>query len=306
MRRRALLAVPLATPALAQQPIVLTLATATPGGGFPAFGDAFAAAIHAADPGITIQPRNTAGSGENPRLLAAREVDLGLVAGEPAMTALRGNTGITLLVAMYGQPGLFGLRPDSPHSTIASLRGQRIAWGARGSAFVVLARQTMGGLGLDIDRDFEPVLLDRAADGPAMVLDGRVAALWGGGAGWPGFNTLAAAPGGLRFIAPDPAERARILAAQPALQAMELPAGSYPGQTTAIPSVGTWSLVLARPGLDDGMAHRLASAIHHAGADMTRRLPQASETTLANTLAAAPEHIHPGVRRFMATAGIIR
>ena len=50
---------------------------------------------------------------------------------------------------------------------------------------MILARYVLDGLGLDRDRDFKAVFLERAGDGPAMVLDGRVAALWGGGLGWP-------------------------------------------------------------------------------------------------------------------------
>ncbi|MDB5413450.1 MAG: immunogenic protein precursor [Rubritepida sp.] len=294
--------------AQAQSPLRLTLATATPGGGFPAYGAAFVGAIAAADPSIVIEARNTAGSLENVTLLADRTVDLALVAGETATAALARGAGITLLAAMYAQPGLFGLRADSPARSIADLRGKRIAWGARGSGFVVLARQVMGGLGLDIERDFEGVLLDRAGDGPAMVMDGRVAALWGGGAGWPGFVTLAASPQGLRFLAPDAAERARILAADPALRPMALPPGSYAGQTTPVDSVGTWSLVLARPGLDEEAGFRIATALHAARADLAARLPQASETTAANTAAAVadPALIHPGVRRFLRGAELLR
>ena len=39
----------------------VVLATATPGGGFPAFGEAFAAAIHRADATLTIEMRNSGG-----------------------------------------------------------------------------------------------------------------------------------------------------------------------------------------------------------------------------------------------------
>ncbi|MBX9696421.1 MAG: glycosyltransferase, partial [Cyanobacteria bacterium] len=42
------------------------------------------------------------------------------------------------------------------------------------------------------------VFLDAAGDGPAMVTDGRVAALWGGGIGWPGFTAVMQAGG--RFV----------------------------------------------------------------------------------------------------------
>lgn len=306
--RRALLASPaLAATAKAQAPVTLSLATATPGGGFPAYGAAFSAAVTAADPTLIIEPRNTAGSLENVNLLAESRVDLGLVAGETATAALAAGRGVTLLFAMYAQPGLFGVRADSPARTITALRGQRVAWGARGSGFVVLARQVMTGLGLDIERDFQGVLLDRAGDGPAMVMDGRVTALWGGGAGWPGFVTLARGPQGLRFIAPDAAERARILAADPTLRPMALPSGSYPGQTEAVESVGTWSLVLARPGLEEDVGYRLAAALHRARADLGTRLAQAGETTAENTATAVtdPALIQPGVRRFLRGLGLL-
>lgn len=81
-----------------------------------------------------------------------------------------------------------------------------------------------------------------------MVLDGRAAALWGGGAGWPGFMTMASSREGARFIAPDAADIQRILGKHPFLKQVTQPAGAFPGQTAAIPSVGSWSFVLARPG----------------------------------------------------------
>jgi len=85
---------------------------------------------------------------------------------------------------------------------IADLEGKPVAFGARGSGLMILARYVLDGMGLDRDKDFAAVFLDKAGDGPAMVLDGRVAALWGGGVGWPGFVAVAESPAGARFIAP--------------------------------------------------------------------------------------------------------
>jgi uncharacterized protein len=134
-----------------------------------------------------------------------------------------------------------------------------------------------------------------------------VAALWGGGIGWPGFTTVAESPVRARFIAPDAQEIARIRAKHPFLKPLTLAAGSYKGQGAPIASVGSWSLILARDGLEDGLACRLARALHRAEAGLARRLPQARETTAANTLAAAPrpELIHPGVRRYLHEAGLM-
>src|SRR2546427_10752824 len=113
-----------------------------------------------------------------------------------------------------------------------------------------------------------------------MLIDGRAAALWGAGVGWPAFTALAKSGG--RFIAPSAGEVERILARQPALQAVTLPARSYPGQDAALHSVGSWGYVPARPGLPGKTAYPLAPAVHRARAAPPARLPQASGDGLAN------------------------
>jgi TRAP transporter TAXI family solute receptor len=157
-------------------------------------------------------------------------------------------------------------------------------------------------------RDFEAVFLDQAGDGPRMVMDGTVAALWGGGTGWPGFAAVARGPAGARFIAPDGKGIRRIRAKHAFLKTLTVPAGSYPGQDAPIVSLGSWSLILTRPALSDDVAYRLARALHRGEAALGRRLAQARETTAANTVAAAPrpELIHPGVRRYLREIGLIR
>jgi TRAP-type uncharacterized transport system substrate-binding protein len=58
----------------------ITLGTATPGGGFPLYGDAFAGVMNEADPTLSIEPRNTKGSNENIPLLEQGKLDIALVA----------------------------------------------------------------------------------------------------------------------------------------------------------------------------------------------------------------------------------
>ena len=293
-------------------PLALTLGTATPGGGFPLYGGAVVETVHAVDPDLTITPQNTKGSTENVPLLEAGKLDIALVQGEVAFEALAGigrpPAPLTIIAAMYSTPGMFVLRADSPERRIGDLRGKKVAFGARGSGLVILARYVLDGIGLDQEKDFQAIYLDRAGDGPAMVLDGRVAALWGGGIGWPGFTAVAQSPSGARFIAPDTNERARILAKHPFLRPMTVPAGSYPGQDAPVASVGSWSFILARPTLAEDVAYRLARALHRGEAALARRLPQAGETTAANTVAAAPrrELIHPGVLRYLREIGVAR
>jgi hypothetical protein len=297
--------------ASARQKTVVVLGTATPGGGFPVYGTAYASTLNEMDATISVEPKNTKGSTENIPLLEAGKLDIGQATGEVTYEALQGvgraKADLRIINAMYSNFGMFVVRADSPARTIADLKGKPIAWGASGSGFVVLARYVLDGLGLDMNRDFSPIYLEKAGDGPAMVLDGRAAALWGGGIGWPGFTAMANSAGGARFIAPTPEDVRRVRAKHDFLKPMAVPAGSYPGQDTPVTALGSYSLVLASPALPEDTAYRLARALHKGKSVIAARHAQGGESTLENTLAAVarPELIHPGVLRYMREAGIL-
>ncbi len=268
--------------------------------------------MNAADASLTIAPRNTKGSNENIPLLEKGELDLALVAGEPAYEAFAGigraPVRLKILTAIYSNPGMFVVRADSPYKTIHDLVGQPVAFGAKGSGLPILARYVLDGLGLKQDEDFKAIYLDRAGDGPAMVEDGRVAALWGAGIGWPGFAAVASSASGARFIAPMHEEITRIRAKHAFLKPLTVPAGSYPKQSEPIASLGSWSFVLTREDLPDDVAYRLAKTLHGAEAIFCKKLAQACETTAANTVAAAPkpELIHPGVMKYFREIGVVK
>jgi TRAP transporter TAXI family solute receptor len=286
-------------------PVIFTLilGTATPGGGFPVFGAAYSEMLNAQEPRLRIETRNTKGSTENVPLLEAGKLDLGLVAGELASAALaKPGTELRIVAAMYSSPGVFMVRADSPVRSIADLKGKNVVLGTEGSGITVLGRSVLSSLDIKVTE----LTLQKAADGPPMLLDGRADALWGAGVGWPAFTALAKS--GARFVGPSADEVKRILARQPALQAVTLPAKSYPGQDAPIASVGSWSYVFARPGLGDEQAYLLARALHRAEGPLASRLDQARETTAANTVAAAPraELIHPGAMKYFREAGLAR
>src|SRR5262249_43511110 len=179
--------------------------------------------------------------------------------------------------------------PRSPRQA-RRLRGQRL--GAR-HPVQGRARRARARSGPRLSGDLPRASGRRASHGDRRPRRGAV-----GGRGWGGG---ARGPAGARFIAPDASGIARILAKHAFLKPLTVPAGSYPGLTAPLPSVGSWSFILGRPGLPDEVAYRLARALHHGEAAIARRLPQAEETTAANTLAAAPrpDLIHPGVLRYL-------
>ncbi|TGE01018.1 TAXI family TRAP transporter solute-binding subunit [Methylobacterium nonmethylotrophicum] len=292
--------------ARAGEPLRLVLATATPGGGFPAYGAALAAAIREVDPDLTLELRPSQGSTENLVLLREGQVDLGLVQGEYAYEALsrQGEPAVTVVAPVYAAPGLFVVPADSPVRTIDDLRGRPVALGTKSSGLTAMGRTVLRGAGLDPERDIRPVLLDHAGDGPAMVRDGRAAALWGGGTGWPGFRTMADGPGGARFLGPSAPAIAAILAASPSLRRMTVAPDTFPGQSAAIETVGSWSFVLGKPGLDPAAVARLVAAVDRAKPALARRLPHERPSDPRDLAEAVPAAwLHPATAAFLRAAG---
>src|SRR5438128_11320988 len=95
--------------------LTLILGTATPGGGFPLYGEAFAEMVNAQEPLLRVEPRNTKGSTENVPLLEAGQLDIALVAGGVATGAPgRPRPPPRGVPAMYSSPGPFHVRGRLP------------------------------------------------------------------------------------------------------------------------------------------------------------------------------------------------
>lgn len=305
-----LLTLTTSAPALSSDPTRISWATATKGGGFQLFGANIAEVINASDRQLKVEALATKGSRHNLELLEAGEVDVGQVEGNAARIALDGvgrpAANLKILSVMYPNPGMFVVRGDSGYERIEDLKGQPIAFGTKASGLRILVNDVLDGLGLEPDRDFQQIILDKAAEGPKLVMEGKAEALWGAGIGWPGFVKVANGPAGGRFIPPSQEQIQRILKKHPHLQEMTVPAGTYKGQKEDIHSVGLWSVILVRPDLDDESVYRLARAIHLGHDALVSRLPQGRYTQAANTVEYVPaERLHPGAAKYYKEIGLL-
>lgn len=299
-----------APPALAGDATRISWATATKGGGFQLFGKNIAEVINTTDTQLMVEVLATKGSRENLKLLETGEVDVGQVEGNAARIALDGvgrpAADLRVLSVMYPNPGMFVVRGDSVYRSIEDLKGQPIAFGTKASGLRILVNDVLDGLGLEPDKDFQQIILDKAAEGPRLVNAGEAEALWGAGIGWPGFVKVANGPAGSRFIPPSQEQIRQILEKHPHLQKMTVPAGTYKGQEEDIHSVGLWSLILVRPDLDDESAYRLARAIHRGHHALIDRLPQGRYTQAANTVKFVPaQQLHPGAAKYYREIGLL-
>lgn len=96
---------------------------------------------------------------------------------------------------------------DSPAHCIVDLKGKPIAWVPQARP-ADLGRYVMDGSVSMRQKIFSRSISNVPATGLRWCST-AVAALWGGGAGWPGFKTVMSNAGGGRFIAPDDDEIGR-------------------------------------------------------------------------------------------------
>lgn len=289
--------------------VKIVLGTATQGGGFQLYGQDLAEVINGQDSSLQVEAIATKGSRQNLSLLEEGKIDIGQVEGNAARVALEGIgrpvANLRVLSVMYPNPGMFVVLADSPYKSIDDLKGKPIAFGTKASGLRILVGDVLDGLDLKPDRDFKQVILQKAAEGPQLVLDKKVAALWGAGIGWPGFVKVANSATGARFIPPSAEELEKIKSKHPHLKSMSVPARTYKGQATQIDSVGLWSLILVRPDMPDDVIYRLARAIHKGEAALANRLKQGVYTTGVNTLEqVSAEQLHPGAIKYFREAGL--
>lgn len=292
----------------AEERTPIILGTATPGGGFELYGNVLAEIVNDVDASLNVLARNTRGSRQNIPLLEQGALDVALVASLPAREAFEGvnraaPSPLKIITAIYPTFGAFAVKGDSPARTFSDLVGQKVAWGTKSSGLTLLAQYVTDALGLDRDKDFDAVYLERAGQGAPLVLNGEVAAQWGGGVGWPNFTKIMQAGG--RLVGLNDDQIKKINAKYPFLQSLTIPAGSYPNQVKPLQTVGSFSFLLARADLPEEFAYRLTKAIHKGQPELAKRLTQGRDTLPENTWKAAgnPNRIHPGARRYLADLG---
>lgn len=310
LRRHALVAglVVTCVPRARAQAATLRLGTTPEGGGFAPYTVALTETLRSVDPGLVLRAIDTRGSTDNAQRLKAGTVDIGLVSGEVLHDSETQQPGrLKVVSAMYYAPGMFGVLGNSRAHAIADLKGRPVVWGPRGTGSAVQARYVMDGLGLDIDSDFASIYPAKFTEGPALLFEGKAAAVWGAGMRQPSFVKIAEYPVGVRFIVPSAAEIARIRGKHPFLMPLTVPAGTYPGMKTAIATIGTWSFIVARPDLDDAVVQRFVTDLHEAE-KLTLKPAYMALTTAENTVAGvtSPSMLHPAALKYFQELGLIR
>ncbi|HWT07695.1 MAG TPA: TAXI family TRAP transporter solute-binding subunit [Roseomonas sp.] len=194
----------------------------------------------------------SAGSVENLRLIADGTAAVGMTQADVALRALQGGAAAWDLPAMPGLRAVAALYPEAVHVGVpagsairrmADLAGRRVGVGAPGSGARLTAEEVLAAHGLDAATTPRVALPpDALAD---ALASGRIAAAIGVSLA-PSQAVLRLADAlPLRLLPLEEAAVASLAGPQGPLMRFAIPAGTYPGQEAAVPTLATQAVLVA-------------------------------------------------------------
>ncbi len=282
-------------------PDALTLATASPGGTYHAYGAGLARML-TRYLGVPVAMRATEGPNQNLVLIEAGEAQLGFVTMGVALQGWNGVGDWTqgrqyraarAMFPMYDTPFHFVVLPDSPVRSLPDLGGKRIGVGPQGGTAGTYVPNFLKALKI------EASLVHGTWEELAAKLEGRSLDVLAAAAGVP-FPAVAAldAKKLVRSVPLTPEQILALRLAMPELTASVIPPGTYPSLNRAYATVGLYNFAVAHKDLPADLVYRIVDAVFDNHEEMLEIHPAAAATIPGNFVHNSFLPYHDGAVRF--------
>ena len=282
----------------------IRFASGMPGGGFFPFGEALAREYERVLPTLQVELHESDGAASNIEAIERGEADVGLSHADSRLPGLHRPARGTA----RGVHAPAGHRDAAAHPAARRRQGRAPAF--RGWRISAGAASASGGPGgrpaprrprwcsaptgsTSASVTLESLRYDEAA---ARLAQGTLDALLVNGS-YPLDAVMQAAKAGARLLSIDGPPIDRLRRAYPFFNRAVIPAGTYPGQTTAIRTIGVDSLLVCRADLSEVLVHDLTQRLFEI-------LPLLSSSNLAqgpidvDRAPATPIPLHDGAARY--------
>jgi len=310
-----------ANPARAADERSYLLATATTGGTYYPVGVAISTLTK-----VKLQPKhkigmsaiNSAGSGENIKLLRDDEVQFAILQGLFGYYAWNGkgpleNDGpqkeLRSVTMLWQNVEHFTILADKAKTgTIAdleNLKGERMALGAKNSGTIGSNKFLLGNLGLDAEKDFELVYGGYGPSADALQ-NGQISGLGiPGGAPTGAITRVMAAMGDKIQILDFTDEQAKKADGGFELYTRYvITSGTYPGQAKDINTIAQPNFLAVRADVDEEAVYMITKTIYENLPFLNAIHKATSVMALEKALAGLPMPLHPGAAKYFKEAGL--
>jgi TRAP transporter TAXI family solute receptor len=289
-------------------PKSLTLGTASVGGTYFVYGQAWASLV-SDKIGVPINTQQTQGPNQNIILIQNKNIELGMTTMGVALQAWNGQgdwtkgqqmRDIRALFPMYDTPFHFVVLRRSGITSVAQLAGKRVGVGPRAGTpgtYYPLMFQALGIKDVTIRNGQGSDMASQLADG---LIDCFAFA-----AGLPiaAYSELEAT-NDVVFFSFTPQEIEKLRQAFPELSPAEIPAGTYKSMRETQPTVGVFNFAICQKDLPDTLAHAIVKAVHDNHDAMVRGHAAAKETVPENVSKNTFLPFHQGAARYYRERGL--
>jgi uncharacterized protein len=290
----------------------ISIATGGTGGVYYPYGGGLAKVLNEGLPGIRASAEVTSASVDNLKLIRDGKADVAFALADTVADAVNGRGAFASgsvpavsLAVLYSNYTHLVTLASSGINSLADLRGKTVSTGSPGSGTEVIAFRVLRAAGLNPDSDVarQGLGASESADG---LKDGKIAAFfWSGGLPTAAVQDLSHTPGiSIRLIASGDLV--------PKLQAeygdlyslLLMPAGAYPGMTTAVPVVGVANALVVNRAMPEQLAYDITRILFERQPDLARIHPEARNLSLQTAVRGSPAEFHPGALRYYQEKGV--
>ena len=245
----------------------LNIGTGGTAGTYYPIGGAMAEILNQEIHGMSASAQSTGASVANVNMLGDGTIDLATVQNDIAYYAAHGTEmfvdkkvdGLKGIAALYPETCQFVTLRSSGITSIAQLKGKRIAVGAVGSGVEANVRQILAAYGISYD-DIDAQYLS-FAEGASALKDGNVdvAVLT---AGYPTASVQdISAQNPVRLLPVEEEVADALIAKYPFYTKTVIPAGVYAGDDEVVPSVSVMAMLVAGPTVNEELGYIVTKAI---------------------------------------------
>lgn len=281
----------------------LSIGTGGTGGIYYPFGGAMASRLSAMFPGRQFTAEVTAASLENVKRLQNGEMDIAMAITITIHSAYHGSPEfpepfreMRAVAPLWPNPVNVLVPTNSDVRSLADLRGRRVSVGAPGSGTEQVSRALLGAFGMTYD-DVEEQFLS-FSESAAGVRDGSIAA----GileVAYPAAAVMeATTTGGTRLLPVDGPEVQALLENSPYFYATTIPAGSYRGVDSDIPTIAELNWIVVREDMDPEVVTAILDILHEEQEQLARVSDIVRQIDL-EALRSAPIPLHPAAQQWM-------
>jgi TRAP transporter TAXI family solute receptor len=269
--------------------------------------------IYAKDiPNVRSTAQVTRASAENLNLLQSGRGEVAFTLADALSDAWRGNEEAGFKQKLDRLRGISGLynnyiqivaNADSGIRTLADLKGKRVSVGAARSGTELNAREILKAAGLSYS-DLGKVEYLPFGESVELMKNRQLdATLQSAGLGVASIRDLATA---IKIVViPVPPEVVAKVG-DPAYQPAVIPANTYTGQTTDIPTAAIPNFLVTHSGVPEDLVYRMTKAMYDNLDTLYAAHNAARAIKRDNALKGMPVPLHPGAERYYREVGLIK